>query len=149
MTTARTHLRHAYERLVEAEIEDVWRAITDPDDVQQYYYDNVVELSWMPGEPVRYLDADGVVMIDGTVVDVDAPHRLVHTFAFTKHAAPAAAGDAPSRVTWLLEPSDEGTLVSLVHDGFDGENATWRSVEDGWEQILDGLVDLFVTDDDA
>ena len=33
--------------------------------------------------------------------------------------------------------------VTLVHDGFDSRNATWRAVEDGWEQILDGLVQLF------
>lgn len=143
MATARTQLQHSYERLLPAEIEDVWRALTDPDDVQQYYYENVVESTWMPGEPVRYLDADGAVMITGTVVEVDEPHRLVHTFAFTSHAQADAAGDAESRVTWTMEPSDEGTRVSLVHDRFDSENATWRAVEDGWDQILDGLVELF------
>lgn len=143
MTTARTQLNHSYERLLAADIEDVWRALTDPDDVQQYYYENVVESTWMPGEPVRYLDADGVVMIDGTVLELDEPHRLVHTFQFTAHANPDAVDDEPSRVTWTMEPSDEGTRVQLVHDRFASENATWRAVEDGWEQILDGLAELF------
>lgn len=144
MTEAKTQLRHDYERLVTADIEDVWRALTDPDDVQQNAYENVVESSWMPGEPVRYLDGDGAVVIEGTVVDVDAPHRLVHTFAFTEHADGGdAKGDAPSTVTWSLEPGDEGTHVTLVHDGFPSRNATWRNVEDGWDQILDGLVGLF------
>jgi uncharacterized protein YndB with AHSA1/START domain len=143
MSETRTQLRHAYERMVTAEIEDVWRALTDPDERQQAYYDNVVESTWMPGEPVRYLDADGRPMIEGTVVDVDAPHRLVHTFTFTSHAEADAAGDAPSTVTWALEPGDDGTHVSLVHDGFTSQNATWRAVEEGWDQILDGLVDLF------
>lgn len=143
MSDTKTTIRHVYDRMVAAEIEDVWRALTDPDEVQQFYYDNVVESTWMPGEPVRYLNADGQVMIEGTVVDVDAPHRLVHTFSFTKHAQADAAGDAPSRVTWTMEPGDEGTRVSLVHDGFDSQNATWRAVEDGWDQILDGLAELF------
>ncbi len=143
MTEAKTQLRHAYERLVTADIEDVWRALTDPDDVQQSYYENVVESSWMPGEPVRYLDGDGTPMIEGTVVDVDAPHRLVHTFAYTAHAEETASGDAPSTVTWSLEPGDDGTHVTLVHDGFGSRNATWRTVEEGWDLILDGLVDLF------
>jgi uncharacterized protein YndB with AHSA1/START domain len=140
MASTRTQLRHEYERLVPAEIEDVWRALTDPDDVQQYYYEMAVESSWMPGEPVRYLDEQGDAMITGTVVDVDAPHRLVHTFAFTD------SDDKPTRVTWTLEPGDEGTHVALVHDGFDSKNTTWNSVGDGWDQILDGLVELF---DDA
>ena len=142
MTEARTQLRQTYERLVAADIEDVWRALTDPDEAQQYT-DNVVDSTWMPGEPVRYLDDDEAVVIEGTVVDVDAPHRLVHTFAFTEHADSAASGDAPTTVTWSLEPGDEGTHVSLIHDGFTERSATWRSVEDSWEQLLDGLVDLF------
>lgn len=146
MTGTRMHLQHAYERVVAADIEDVWRALTDPDEFQQNSYEHLVESSWMPGEPVRYLDADGTVMIEGTVTDVDAPHRLVHTFAFTAAGAADAAGDAPSRVTWAMEPGDEGTRVSLVHDGFDGRTATWRQVEESWDQILDGLVELFDED---
>ena len=137
------HVQHEYERMITADIEDVWRALTDPDEEQQSYYDNVVESSWMPGEPVRYLDEDGTSMIEGVVVDVDAPHRLVHTFAYTAAASPDAAGDAPSRVIWTMEPDDEGTRVMLVHDGFESRNATWRAVEDGWDGILDGLVQLF------
>lgn len=143
MTGARTHLQHAYDRVVAADIEDVWRALTDPDDVQQNSYEYVVESSWMPGETVRYLDADDAVMIEGTVVDVDAPHRLVHTFSFTSAGSSEAAADAPSQVTWMMEPEDDGTRVSLVHDGFEGRTATWRQVEERWDQILDGLVELF------
>ncbi len=144
MASARTQqLHHTYERLVAADIEDVWRALTDPDEVQQYYYENAVESSWMPGEPVRYRNGDGAVTIEGAVVDVDAPHRLVHTFAFTAVGMAGAANDESSRVTWTMEPDDEGTRVTLVHDGFTGETVTYRAVEDGWEQILDGLAELF------
>ncbi len=143
MTEAKTQLRHDLDRLVTADIEDVWRALTDPDEFQPYYDATAVESSWMPGEPVRFLDEDGELVIEGTVVDVDAPHRLVHTFEFTARGDSAASGDAPTTVTWSLEPGDDGTHVSLVHDGFTTRTATWRSVEDGWEQVLDGLVDLF------
>lgn len=147
MTEARTQLRHSYERLVSADIEDVWRALTDPDEVQQNAYEHVVDSSWMPGEPVRYLDGDGIPMIEGTVIDVDAPHRLVHSFSFTKSGDDAASGDAPSTVTWSLEPGDEGTHVALVHDGFESRTATWRNVDEGWDQILDDLVGLFEDED--
>lgn len=143
MTGTRTHLRHEFERLVTADIEDVWRAMTDPDDEQQHAYELAVDSTWMPGEPVRYLDADGTEMIVGSVIDVDPPHRLVHTFAYTAAADPATVGDRESRVTWALEPSDEGTTISIVHDGFDSQNASWRGAEDSWDQILDVVVDMF------
>lgn len=143
MGTTRTNLQHTFERLVHGEIEDVWRAVTDPDEDAPSYDETVVESSWMPGEPVRFVDPDGAVAVEGTVVDVDAPHRLVHTFAITAASSSDAGGDSPSRVTWQLEPSDDGTLVTLVHDEFTGQTATWRAVEDGWDQVLDGLVERF------
>jgi uncharacterized protein YndB with AHSA1/START domain len=143
MTGTRTQHRREYERLVAAEIEDVWRALTDPDDEQQHAFEHVVESTLMPGEPIRYLDGDDEPMIVGTIVDVDPPHRLVHTFAYTAAADPATVGDAQTRVTWALEPSDEGTTISIVHDGFDSQNATWRAVDDSWDQVLDGLIGLF------
>lgn len=143
MSETKTPVRHVYDRTVQADIEDVWRALTDPDAEQQRYYEHVVESTWMPGEPVRWVDSGSVVMVEGTVLDVDPPHRLVHTFSFTADASPEAAADPPSRVTWTMEPDDDGTRVMLVHDGFDSRNATWRAVEESWDEILDGLVQLF------
>jgi len=138
-----TALKLQFERTVPAGIEDVWRALTDPDDVEQYYFDSLVECSWMPGSSLTYSNADAEPVIVGEVLDVDEPNLLVHTFAFTKVGDAAAAGDPPTRVTWTLDSEDDGTRISLRHEGFAGETATWRTVEDGWEQVLDGLVLLF------
>ncbi|MCW2928354.1 MAG: arsR [Thermoleophilia bacterium] len=146
MADTATNARHAYDRTIQADVEDVWRAITDPDEALQFHFDSIVDSSWMPGEPVRYLDEDGEVVVDGVIVDIDAPHRLVHTFAFADGSPAKASGDAPSQVTWTLEPEDEGTRLTLVHDGFSSQNATWRTVEDGWEDILDSLVVRFDND---
>jgi len=148
MAETKTSIRHSYERTIPAQIEDVWRAITDSDELESAFFDNLVESTFMPGEPVRYISPEGVVMVDGMVLDVDEPHRLVHSFVYTVAADPEAADDSPSRVTWALEPGDEGTHVSLVHEGFDSRNATWRSVEDGWDGILDALERRFDTDTD-
>jgi len=138
-----TAMKLEFERTVPAAIEDVWRALTDTDDVEQYYFDSSVECSWMPGSPLTYSNADGEAVIVGEVLDVDEPNLLVHTFAFTKVGDKAAAADKPTKVTWTLDTEDDGTRISLRHQGFAGETPTWRSVEDGWEQVLDGLVLLF------
>lgn len=142
-----TATRLEYERLLPAVVEDVWRAITDTDEVERYYFDNSVECSWMPGAALTYRSPEGETMITGEVLEIDEPNRLVHTFAFTAAAEPGAEDDAPSTVTWQLEAEDEGTRLTLVHDGFEGETDTWRSVEDGWEHVLDGLALLFDEDE--
>ena len=148
MADTATNARHTFDRTIQADVEDVWRAITDPDEALQFHGDTTVDSSWMPGEPVRYLDDDGSVVIDGVIVDIDAPNRLVHSFAFTEHGPADTAGDAASQVTWNLEPEDDGTRLTLVHDGFNARTATWRAVEDGWEDILDSLVVRFDNDVD-
>ncbi|MCW2955996.1 MAG: transcriptional regulator, ArsR family [Thermoleophilia bacterium] len=147
MPDTKSRIAHRMERTVEAGIEDVWRALTDSDETRCHFFDSGLESSLMPGATLRYVDDDGTVMVDGSVTEVDEPHRLVHSFALTAAADAAGAEDAPTRVTWALEPGDDGTHVLLVHDGFVGRTATWRYVEDAWEQILDGLADLTGEDD--
>jgi uncharacterized protein YndB with AHSA1/START domain len=151
MADATSHAGLSYERMIGSDIDVVWRALTAPDDRQQGYHEQLPESTWMPGEPLRFVDSDGTATIEGTIVDVDAPHRLVHTFSYTAAGnASAAASDAPSQVTWNFESDDDGTRVTLQHDGLDAQSATWRSAEDGWEQLLDGLTELFepVSDED-
>ncbi|MEO6867545.1 MAG: SRPBCC domain-containing protein [Gaiellales bacterium] len=147
MSDARAKGQHTWERTINADIEDVWRAFTDPDEQQQGVYDHIAESTWMPGEPVRFLDGDGTCVIEGVITDVDPPHRLVHTFAYTAAGLAAAKPDASSRVTWMMEPDDDCTHVVLVHDGLNPDGATFGAVEDSWEHVLDGLGQLFDAED--
>jgi hypothetical protein len=55
------------------------------------------------------------------------------------------ASEKPSRVTWEIEKMGESCRLTLVHDEFDGETATYHSVEHGWSQILSGLKTLIET----
>jgi hypothetical protein len=48
-------------------------------------------------------------------------------------------------VTWEIEKLGDTCRLTLVHDDFDGETATYRDVEHGWAQILSGLKTLIET----
>jgi len=67
----------------------------------------------------------------------------VHTF--TCPASEDCKKDRASRVTWIIEPMGETCKLTLVHDDFDGETATYRSVGKGWSPILSGLKTLLET----
>lgn len=86
-----------------------------------------------------YRNPDGTASIECTVVEADAPRRLVHTFFFP------GTDESPSRCTWSLEPRGEATLLSLTHDEFDGETSTVTTVAHGWVPILSGLKTLLDT----
>jgi uncharacterized protein YndB with AHSA1/START domain/DNA-binding transcriptional ArsR family regulator len=131
--------KHVYEVYIAATPERVWAALTDSELTKQYYYGNTVESDWKPGSPMIYRNPDGTESIQCEVVEADAPRRLVHTFFFP------GTEETPSRCTWTIEPRGEATLLTLIHDEFDGETTTFKSVGHGWVPILSGLKTLLET----
>ena len=134
--------RHVYEIFIRTTPERLWRAITDPADTRLYYFGTEVKSDWKPGSKLVYLD-HGEVSLDCTILEIDPAHKLVHSFVALY--TPETAAEKPSRVTWEIEKLGDTCRLTLVHDEFDGENATYHSVEHGWSQILSGLKTLIET----
>ncbi len=131
--------KHVYEVYIRATPEQVWRALTESEFTTRYYYGNTVESDWKPGSPMVYRNPDGTESIQSEVVEADPPRRLLHTFFFP------GSDESPSRCTWTVEPRGDASLLTLVHDGFDGETSTYRSVAHGWVPVLSGLKTLLET----
>jgi len=47
--------------------------------------------------------------------------------------------------TWEIEPMGEMCKLTLVHDGFPSETATYRDVGGGWPLVLSSLKSLLET----
>jgi uncharacterized protein YndB with AHSA1/START domain len=135
--------KQVHEVVIRATAEAVWEALTNGAHTRHYYYDTVLEGDWRPGGSMRYRSADGSVMLDGAVITAEKPTKLVTTFR--AHWDPAFANDRPTRCTWLLEPRGDLCKLTLIHDDFDGETATYQAVRDGWSLILSGLKTLLET----
>ncbi len=134
-----SEFKHVYEVYIAAAPERVWAALTESELTKQYYYGNTVESDWTPGSPMVYRNPDGSEAIQCEVVEADPPRRLVHTFVFP------GTDESPSRCTWTIEERGAATLLTLVHDRFDGETSTYKSVAHGWVPILSGLKTLLET----
>ena len=135
--------KHVFETYIRATPEAVWAALTDPALTKRYYHETAVESDWEAGSTVGYRMHDGRIAVEGEIVEVDPPRRLVTTFTLSH--APEASAEAPSRVTWEIEPQADGVCkVTLVHDDFHGE-ATYAMVAQGWPPILAGLKTLLET----
>lgn len=132
--------RRVYQVFIRATPEQIWRAITNGRLSARYYHGMRVASSWRAGAPYAYRDAEGRTSIKGEVVEIEPPRRLVQTFRF------AARGDAPSRVTWEIEPRGDFCRLSLVHE-FDSVDSSYESVDDpmGWQFILSSLKSLLET----
>jgi uncharacterized protein YndB with AHSA1/START domain len=78
--------------------------------------------------------ADGAPFhVDGEFLEVDPPHKLVHTWRAGWESAQVTT------VTYRLEPIPSGTRVTVRHEGFSGRPESCRSHSNGWERVLDGL----------
>ena len=127
---------------ITATAEQVWDAITSPEWTRQWYFDTVVESSWQVDAPVVYRRGEST-LFDGTVLEVEAPSRLVTTFSAKFH--PGARLERPSRMTWRLVSLDEDVKLSVTYDDIDAGSATEALVKDGLAYPLNVLKSILET----
>jgi uncharacterized protein YndB with AHSA1/START domain/DNA-binding transcriptional ArsR family regulator len=141
---------------IKADPDLVWAAVISPEWTARYGY-GPVEYDLRPGGAVRgiashVLQARGVPaqVVEGQVLEVDPPRRLVHTYRMLFD--PAVSAEPTTTVTWDIEPLPDGvTRVTLVHE-LDGApiHARLVSGEDvqaggGWPFVLSDLKSLLET----
>lgn len=113
------NLIQVYSVYINAPAQKVWDAITQSEYTTRWGYGGAVEADLRPGGVFRNLTTEemkqmgmGEVAVDGQVVELDPPHRLVLDWK------PSWYPDAePTRLTWELIQFEGGlTRVVLTHD---------------------------------
>ncbi|MCS5734381.1 SRPBCC family protein [Herbiconiux daphne] len=125
--------------LVDATPEQVWKALTDPALVKQYFFGTTVTTDWQQGSPITYAgEWDGKPYEDkGVVLDVDEPRLLVTSF-FSPMSGKEDVPENYQRVIYRVEPETGGTRVSVEQDNNADADAAAHSSAN-WQTILDGL----------
>jgi uncharacterized protein YndB with AHSA1/START domain len=120
---AATRTTQVYRVYIKAEPERVWAAITSPEWTDRYGYGGRIEFDRMEaGSPYRHYTSEAMramnapdVAIDGEVVEVDEPRKLVMTWRMAMDDGLAAEGF--TTLTYELEPRPGGlTRLTVVHD---------------------------------
>lgn len=80
------------------------------------------------------VSADGTAFsVGGEFLEVDPPRKLVQTW----HAA--WDGGERTVITYLLDPIDGGTRLTLRHEGFGERKQSCEDHARGWERVLGWL----------
>jgi uncharacterized protein YndB with AHSA1/START domain len=120
----------------------VWRALTDPDEIEKYMFGSRVETDWKPGSRITWKgEYEGKKYEDkGEVLEVERERRLKLT-----HFSPTSGDeDVPENYHTLmyeLEESDGKTHVSLSQDNNKSEEAAEHS-RANWGRMLSGLKEV-------
>jgi uncharacterized protein YndB with AHSA1/START domain len=136
MTTTATHW--TMETFIRTTPDRLWSALTDPADTANYYFGSAVKSDWKVGSPVDYLAPDGSMMLDGQIITIDPPRKLVTTFRPHWGGQPGGT----TRVTWDITPMGDVCRLILTHEGLTDSDQPIRS---GWVKILSELKTLLET----
>jgi uncharacterized protein YndB with AHSA1/START domain len=153
-TGVTTHISRVY---IKAAPEAIWDAITNPEWNKRYGYHAPSEYDLRPGGAYRALanaemleHGSPEAVIEGEVIEVDPPHKLVQTW----HAlfGPETAAEPFTRLTWEIEECGGGIAKLTVTHDLQGAPITAASVTGaipnaggGWSFILSDLKTLLET----
>ncbi len=159
MTTMTTVTTQVYRVYIKATPEAIWDAITKPEWTERYGYGGRGEYELSPGGSYRGLSSKGMralgapdVAVDGEIIELDPPRRLVQTWRMVMDEAMAAEGF--TRLTYEIEEGKAGvTRLTVIHDlerapklavllsgGMEDQGAGG-----GWSWVLSGLKSLLET----
>jgi uncharacterized protein YndB with AHSA1/START domain len=121
--------------------ERLWTALTDPQETRKYWYGALSVSDWKVGSRWVSQSDDGEVFLDGEILEIDPPRRLVHTLHVVHEAA--AAAEAPSRIEFEITQMGDRCRLTVTHTG--RGPATIEYTTGGWETIFAGLKELLET----
>ena len=116
---------------IEAPITKVWDEITKTGRIQKALYNTILDGQLQPGGRLRYYSPNRKrVFVVGEVMEIEPPHRFVHTYVLTLDP------DLPTVVTWELEEVGNACRVTLTTSGWTTAHKSADKVEAGWKEIL-------------
>ena len=117
--------------------ETVWSFLTEKDKLAQWFHPAKADLA--EGEDYTLVHKEtGEDVLWGNVIKMDKPSTLIYTFTF------GAFNGAITTVTWTLEEIQDGTRLTLKHEGISeaaGEAAMGllMALDKGWDEHLDSM----------
>ena len=121
--------------VIDADIQRVWRELTKTDEAQGAIFNAWLHTTGLrPGGRLQMRTGTGKhVLVVGEVLEIDPPHRFVHSHRFTQYDDPIC------QVAYELKPVAGGVEVTLRVSGMPAGTRTAKSVQQGGEMILKTL----------
>lgn len=123
--------------------EAVWRALTTPEFIRQYWFGMTCESAWTEGAPWRLVSRDGQVFDAGEILEAAPPRRLVIRWQHQNRRELQAEG--PSLCVMDLEPQGAAVKLSITHSIERDHSKLIEAVSGGWPKILSNLKSLLET----
>jgi uncharacterized protein YndB with AHSA1/START domain len=127
--------REVYKVLVKAPIETVWSELIKTTSPRPFFWNSSWDAKDMaPGNAYRMVSNSGnTVAVVGEILEMEPPHRLVHSFRLTSLEDPA------STVTYTLKETADGTEFCLITENILIGSKSEKSMADGAKFIVENF----------
>ncbi|MFJ8579877.1 SRPBCC domain-containing protein [Micromonospora sp. NPDC093277] len=152
-TTTSAGTTKVYRVYIKATPQAIWDAITKPEWTQRYGYQGIAEFDLRPGggyraraTPEHQQAGMPAVLVEGEVIEVEPPVRLVQTWRATWLDEPA------TRLTYEIQERGDGiSSLTVTHELADAPQTLTQvdgqleSAGGGWPEVLSDLKTLLET----
>jgi uncharacterized protein YndB with AHSA1/START domain len=104
----------SHECYFRATLDAVWAVLTQPDQIEAYFFGTRVRSDWKTGSSIAYTLGDGgPLAVEGQIQRIEPKSTLDHFW--TIHYDPTLS-DEVSKVSYTLTPMGEAVQVVVTHD---------------------------------
>ena len=134
---------YAYTIYIKTTLEELWRAITNPEFTRQYWGNENVS-DWTKGSKWQHVAADNkrTVKLVGEVLESVPPRRLVLTWADPSDTSPKSEH---SRVTFEIQPIEDMVRLSVIHSNLEAGSDMAAKISSGWPRVLSSMKSFLET----
>ena len=132
---------------IDAPLDEVWRALTTPEQIKQWFFGVDTESDWKQGSPIVHRgEWQGKPYVDkGEIVRIEPPHLLVHTHWSDLSGKP----DSPEHyqeVTWEVAEQNGGSQLTITEHNLPSDEAKETS-DQAWSMVLEKLKSMLEGDE--
>lgn len=117
----------------------VWKWLTDPELIKQYFFGTQTETDWKKGSPIYFRgEWEGKKYEDkGTILDIQPGKFVKYNYWSSMSGTPDIPENYAS-VTYELNPGGNATILSIIQDGIETEEKKIHS-EQNWIAVMGGM----------
>ncbi|RFZ90879.1 SRPBCC domain-containing protein [Mucilaginibacter conchicola] len=118
---------------------EVWKGLTDPEIVKQYFFGTTVSSDWKAGSPITFSgEWEGKKYQDkGTIKEID-PGKYVKYSYWSSMSGTEDKPENYADVSYSLDENGGVTTLTLTQDNIKDE-ASRKHSEENWQMVLGGL----------
>ncbi len=135
--------RFVYVTFIRTTPEKLWSALTDPEQMKEFWLGMHIQTEWMRGAPWQMLFPDGRVADTGEVLEAERPKRI--RLKWRNEFKPELKAEGYTVCTMEIEPYGDAVRLSIAHTMERAGSKFIEAVSGGWPMILSNLKSFLET----